>query len=199
MKLYIFSIFPMLLILLALIFRKKQNKGEFVGGEISLPKSLWLSYTIGSWFLFPLILLSYDIAIGLQYVLIFHLISFYIRGVLELFMIYKWYNWSPFYGISHDLFHLLGVVFLFLFFWPQEISRITLIGIFYIFGIIISVCFESLFAILFYKIRGKEKHKVYFASNSSEWKTVNKITWFAVILCYGLHFLNAWGIRELTL
>ena len=34
-------------------FARKQNRGERVGGPISLPKSLWLNYTLLSWFVIP--------------------------------------------------------------------------------------------------------------------------------------------------
>ena len=34
-------------------FARKQNRGERVGGPISLPKTLWLNYTLVSWFVLP--------------------------------------------------------------------------------------------------------------------------------------------------
>ncbi len=199
MNIAIFSIFPILIASIGLFFKRRQNKGVTVGGNISTPKALWLSYTVGSWFFLPILFLFWPIDQGVKYVIIFHLSSFWIRGVLELFMIYKWYNWSPIHGISHDLFHFFGVAILFKYFWPMEVNRPTLMTMIYIYSILISVGFETVFAIFFLKIRGKEKHKIYFADNSAQWKFVNYLTYFAVLICYGLLLFNAWFIRELAI
>ena len=199
MNLSIFTLTPILLVLVALYFRKKQNTENEVGGQISLPKSLWLAYTIGTWFFLPIIFLFWPIDTGMKYVYIFHLVSFWIRGPLELVMIYKWFNWSPKYGIAHDLFHFVGLIILFKTLWPLEISRVTLMSMVFMYSLIISVGFEIIFACWFYKIRGEEKHKIYFASNDPEWKYVNMLTYFAVFICYGLLVVNAWFVLDLAL
>ncbi|WP_127718389.1 hypothetical protein [Halobacteriovorax sp. HLS] len=199
MNLAIFTIIPILLVFLAIYFKKRQNSKNTVGGEISLPKSLWLSYTIGTWFFLPISFLIWPVDSGMKYVYMFHLVSFWIRGVLELVMIYKWFNWSPRYGIAHDIFHFLGLIILFKMFWPIEISRPTLMSMVFMYSLIISVGFEIIFACWFLKIRGEQKHKIYFASNEPEWKYVNLLTYIAVIICYGLHIVNAWFVLDLAL
>lgn len=195
----LFTLFPITLLLLGFYFKQRQNSKNEVGGAISLPKSFWLCYTIGSWFFLPIIFLFLNVDQGIKYVFIFHLLSWWLRGPLELVMIYKWFNWSPRYGITHDLFHLIGVSVLFYYFWPIEVTRPTYLAIFYIFGIIISTVFETLFAIMFFRIRGEEKKKIYFASDEPEWKFVNNVTIMANIICFGLHFLNSFWTFELAL
>ncbi|MDC1175117.1 hypothetical protein OAT67_06965 [Bacteriovoracaceae bacterium] len=195
----IFVIFPFLLIALSFYFKKRQNLQNQVGGAISLPKSFWLNYTIGSWFFIPIIFLFLNVDQGIKYVFVFHLISWWLRGPLELVMIYKWFNWSPKYGITHDVFHFFIVSILFYYFWPMEVTRPTFLAILYLYGIIVSTFFETLFAILFFKIRGSEKKKIYFASDAPEWKTVNRITILANFICYGLHFVNSFWAYELAI
>lgn len=55
-----------------------------------------------------------------------HLISWWNRGPLELLMTYKWFNWSPRYGIAHALVHALFLVLMIaVAFISSEINRIT--------------------------------------------------------------------------
>ena len=83
-------------------FYTKQNVKSHLGGKISLPKIFWLMYTIYSWFFIPAFLLIWITDPFIKITLIGFLILFWVRGILELFMLYKWKNWRPPYGISHD-------------------------------------------------------------------------------------------------
>ena len=199
MNLSVFILMPILMLICAFFFRKKQNSPGAVGGDISIPKSMWLFYTIITWFIFPIIFLIWQIDAGMKYVYIFHLASFWTRGLLELVMIYKWFNWSPRYGISHDFFHLVGLIVLFKIFWPLEISRPTLVSMIFIYSLIISLIFEIIFAFWFLKIRGLKNHLIYFASNAPQWRNVNRLTAVAVIIGYVLHILNIWVVFDLAL
>src|ERR1700722_2017584 len=100
-------------IIFAAAFYLRQNKfakERAVGGPISIPKSLWLSGAIFFWFFYPLIYaLDPSVSLAWKLVLGFHLLSWWIRGPLEVFMIYRWFNWSPRYGIRHDLSHILAL------------------------------------------------------------------------------------------
>ena len=95
----------------AIYFFFRQNKvggKAAVGGPISIPKSLWLSGAIFFWFFYPFIfLLDPTVTRPWKIVLALHLISWWIRGPLELVMIYRWFNWTPKYGITHDILHVL--------------------------------------------------------------------------------------------
>lgn len=198
MNLAIFSSLPIILMSISLFFNKKQNSGKMVGGNISLPKSFWLSFTIGTWFFLPFTFYGMDVESGIMNVIHFHLLSFWTRGVLELFMIYKWFNWSPRYGISHDLFHLIGLITIVYLYWPDQITRATLLVLFFSGLLIVSTIFETVFAILFFRIRGEEKHKIYFADDSQEWKFVNSLTTIANYICYGYLFFLGFLTFELA-
>ena len=198
MNLAIFSSLPIILMSISLFFNKKQNSGKMVGGNISLPKSFWLSFTIGTWFFLPFTFYGMDVESGIMNVIHFHLLSFWIRGVLELFMIYKWFNWSPRYGISHDLFHLIGLITIVYLYWPDQITIATLLVLFFSGLLIVSTIFETVFAILFFRIRGEEKHKIYFADDSQEWKFVNSLTTIANYICYGYLFFLGFLTFELA-
>jgi len=106
-------IWPILVSIVALIYQKKQNGDKpLTGGPISTPKSFWLAYTILTWFFLPLFMaFHHQTHEVLKTALVFHLISWWLRGPIELVMIYKYFNWTPKYGISHDLFHLIGLIF----------------------------------------------------------------------------------------
>jgi hypothetical protein len=178
--------FPLILIILSFVFKKRQNKGDIVGGDISTPKSLWLCFAIGAWFFYPFFYFLTPLESSLFHILFFHLISIWVRGLLELVMIYKWYNWSPRYGIAHNTFHFLGVFILSLFYYDKVASNFSFAT--FIILVLVSFLFETLFAILFFKVRGEEKHKVYFASDDPKWRFINRLTITANFICYGLLF-----------
>src|SRR4051812_35370059 len=105
-------LWPIVSCLFALRFHARQNSNKgWTGGPISWPKAFWLAFTINQWFFVPIFFLLHpDLPQGLKVVYGFHLLSWWIRGPLELVMIYRWLNWTPYYGISHDLFHITGVL-----------------------------------------------------------------------------------------
>jgi hypothetical protein len=189
---------PLLIALLAFLFKKVQNQKAFVGGDISTPKSLWLSYTVISWFLFPFVFLFLDINSPLKILVQIHLISFWVRGLIELVMIYKLFNWSPRYGISHSAAHalllLLGTLYV-LTQKPTSLNLNELVVLTFLISIFICVCFEVLFAVLFFNIRSKgtyeEEHKVYFASDEPQWRRVNDLTKVALFFGLGAYAISA--------
>jgi hypothetical protein len=81
-----------------------QNAYRPVGGEISAPKLFWLAYAILLWFLLPALLGAdprLDARWRRPFFLLFLLMA--ARGVVEGWMLYVSLNWSPWYGIGHDL------------------------------------------------------------------------------------------------
>lgn len=172
------------------IHRRQNSKKAWTGGPISKPKSHWLAWTIFNWFLVPVFFLFHpQFPESLTYFFIFHLISWWIRGPLELIMIYRWLNWSPIYGISHDLFHIIVGALLLIKGWPEhafslwDFSDATLI---FALLILITTAFEISFAALFLKTRSSEERNdhIYFASNDPKWIFINRLTRMAVMLSY---------------
>lgn len=185
---YLFSILLVVQLSCSVWFYFKQNKGAFVGGPISWPKALWLYHAIFSWFLFPLVYLTFpDLHISLKVIIGLHAVIWWIRGPLELVMIYKFFNWTPRYGITHDVVHaillfggLIGTAKM----WPE--SLINWMGFLYCAVTVIMLCFETSFAALFLQVRGDKDHKIYYAADEPKWRFINFLT--KVGLIFGLSF-----------
>jgi hypothetical protein len=181
------AVFLLLLIIQLLCsvwFHRRQNKGAFVGGPISWPKALWLYHAIFSWFLVPLVYLATPgLHPVLQLLLVLHCTSWWLRGITELFMIYKFYNWSPRYGISHDVVHgsllfvgMIATVKL----WPE--SFINWMAFIYLAVTCVMLCFEVSFAALFLNVRGGCDHKIYYAADEPKWRFINWLTKMALFV-----------------
>jgi hypothetical protein len=167
---------------------KKTESQEWVGGEISWPKSFWLAYAIGSWFLVPFIfLLDPQLPEPFRLVLIVHLASWWMRGILELVMIYRWFNWTPVYGISHDVLH--NTVIMAGTFWACAVTgQVWSWCVFYLVILCFAMMAEVVFASLFIMTRKKGADKIYFASDSPEYRMINRMT-FAVCLVAYTHMI----------
>jgi hypothetical protein len=178
-------------------FRKRQNARNpetglpvRVGGDISIPKSLWLAYTLGAWFLFSPVAAVHLYLVSSPWFLPFLVLalSWWIRGILELFMIYRWFNWSPVYGISHDLFHIVAMLTMTALTLSKNPDLPLLSWPFiYLIGHVISVGFETLFAWMFLKTRGPDADLIYFASDEPKYRCINRVTWLGVAIAYA-HF-----------
>ena len=170
-------------------FRQNRSQTKAVGGPISVPKALWLAGAIFFWFFYPLIfLLDPQVSAPWKTVLALHLVSWWARGPLELVMIYRWVNWSPRYGITHDLFHILmvltglGGALLADQGHPRLADqRVLLLAV----VLVTLVCAEALFARLFFAARGKGADLIYFADDSPRYRLINFLTWVFVIEMYG--------------
>ena len=161
----------------------QRSKAAVTGGQISFVKSMWLSYAVLGWFLLPLFYLALPgLGDAARVFLILHLMSWWLRGPIELIMIFKLFNWSPQYGIAHDLIHLFLILGS-LVYWQPSISLLfsgTADGLVLAFLLvtIVTTIGEALFALKFWQIRSgaEAKDNLYFASNSSKWKAVNRMT-----------------------
>ncbi|MDZ4661919.1 MAG: hypothetical protein SGJ18_09925 [Pseudomonadota bacterium] len=194
-------LWPFLILILACLFHGRQNsKKAWTGGPISWPKSIWLFYTVLTWFILPFFFLFHtDLPDNFRYVLVGHLVSWWTRGILELFMIYRWYNWSPRYGITHDTLHIILFVVLGWQsgFWGEFSLENNFNSVCYSYALVIifSTIFEGVFAYLFLKTRSQneEKDNVYFASNDPKWIFINRLTTFvAAVVLLQLFIQSAW-------
>ncbi len=185
-------LWPLVSCLLAAHFYRRQNGSKaWTGGPISVPKAMWLSYTVTTWFFMPIwLLLSGSVPQPLIYFFYFHLLSWWIRGPLELVMIYKWLNWTPKYGMGHDLFHILGC-FYFLQSAQLELMNIDLslankLALIFCLIILASTVAEIWFAYLFFTTRSNQEKddNIYFASDDPKWKFINRATASVVYPAY---------------
>jgi hypothetical protein len=200
----VYSAFVMIgICVFAYRFRRRQNgPNPPPGGPISVPKTLWLGYTLGNWFLLPLpvfFMASPGLSPAWKLVLGAHLASWWLRAPIELVMIYRTFNWTPTYGIVHDLLHFLMIVVLGAMAFSEGLrnSQDELAAL-YLAAIVVAMLFEAAFARLFQKARGAGNEDIYFADDHSpQYRFINKLTWVAVVFVYS-HMLVylAWaGIR----
>jgi hypothetical protein len=91
-------------LLCALAFHAAQNRFALTGGNVALCKGIWLGLAVLFWLVLPaLILADARIAPALKQPFGLLLLLMGARGAAELLMLYVFRNWSPFYGIAHDL------------------------------------------------------------------------------------------------
>lgn len=88
----------------ALLFYWAQNHFRPVGGDISWPKLFWLLYAVLLWLALP-VLIAADPRLSASWRRPFAVLAALMlaRGVAELWMLYVALNWSPWYGIGHDI------------------------------------------------------------------------------------------------
>ncbi len=87
-----------------MVFHLAQNQLALTGGGVALSKSLWLGLAVLFWYVLPvIILIDRRVALALKRPFQLLLLLMVVRGVIEGLMLYVFRNWSPFYGIAHDL------------------------------------------------------------------------------------------------
>jgi hypothetical protein len=101
-----------ILLSFGVVFRRRQ-KGGAMGGAISLPKAIWLPLAIFEWFVFC-VAVGFDPALPPALRCPFAAVgaSMWLRGAVEMVMLYGTKSWRPPMGIAHDLITLalLGVI-----------------------------------------------------------------------------------------
>lgn len=169
-------------------FARKQNRGERVGGSISLPKSLWLNYTLLSWFVIPAALLRREgLSPGNRAALRAHLLSFTTRGAAEMWMLYRTHSWRCAYGVGHDAIDLamLSVMMR----SGREASREGVDGIArrHLDSIRATLVAEMVFATLFNStVAGQTQGQdgIYFASDEPRFRRINALTAAVDVVAY---------------
>ena len=177
----------------ALWFRSKQNRAHAMGGKISNPKLLWLFFAIWFW-LFECAVLAFEPALPLGYRIIFgvHAASMWLRGGVEMFMLYVTRNWRPPIGITHDVVCIVTVLVLALllplpYFLPSSSPPGALIGTAWgllapalVAMLLFSLGVEVLYAALFFQaVEGKTTGEkgIWFASeDEARFRRINRIT-----------------------
>ena len=164
----------LLLIAVAWNFYRRQNSGLQVGGDISFPKMLWLSYAIAAWFVLPPYLASDDRSgSGVRRLFASFWIAMMVRGVIELVLVYSVGHWSPWYGISHDLFCVSLIWVLRRRVRPQ--SSFDRRALRFAGSLVVALLIETAFAGIFLQ-SGAAAEGIYFASSDASWNFVNLLT-----------------------
>lgn len=153
-----------------------------MGGAISSPKLYWLFYALSAYYVWPLIIgidFGWNDAFGKWIIIVFACMVF--RGIVQTIIMYGTKNWSPWMGISFNVFAFLiaafGLIKLFLFErleWAFHPWQILLI--------ILSYCFfiDTYYAWAFWKVVGddtKGEKPIWFANaKDRRFHLINKVT-----------------------
>ena len=158
------------------LFGWRQNKGGVVGGPISLPKILWLNLTLTVFFGLPFALWrETSLSPGMNALWGWLLLSFVLRAVIELYLIYVTISWKCLYGITHDLFSLALAVALRAGITPQPSDQKAL-AFLWVYAAVLLV--EAGMAKAFSRL-ADPKDGIYFASQEERFKRVNMASWAA--------------------
>jgi len=136
----------------------RQNRGQRLGGPIAASKGLWLYWTIYVWFFFlPYTLLTDNWQDAFLWGWGFLSLSMWIRGILEIYMLFVTKNWTPKIGITHDIFTFLGVLISYVVFCESFFTASWWSQLFSI-ALLISLAIEIWYAFAFLKLM-REKTK----------------------------------------
>jgi hypothetical protein len=160
----------------SLVFMAIQNSTAAVGGHISLPKALWLDWTLTTFYVIPFFLWRNQVLTGpVRSLFGWLLLSFVLRGVAELIVIYATHAWRCVEGISHNGLTLVLAACLFLRLsrdLPSKDRRALGFLLIYV----VTLVFESINAWQFSLLADPGKG-VYFAANTPHFAFVNQLTW----------------------
>jgi hypothetical protein len=171
-------------LLASVFFYYGQNVAGRIGGPISIPKLLWLDYALVAWFVVPFFVWrSPLIAPELRRVYGFHLLSFTLRGLAELWMLYVTVSWRPAYGIAHDAFDILLITALVARAGRASRAARDAAARHFLFSIRATLACEIVFAALFERARAGQLD-LYFASADPLFATINALTAAVVVVAY---------------
>lgn len=164
------------------LFGWRQNRGGVVGGPISLPKVLWLNLTLTVFFGIPAVIwLDASFSPGVRALWGWLLLSFVLRAVIELYLIYVTIGWKCVYGISHDLFQLVLALALAAA-GPAAVPGDARARAFlWLYGAVLVV--EAGMARAF-SLLADPKTGIYFASDDPRFLRVNRASWAASLAGY---------------
>ena len=183
-------------------FYLKQNRSKTMGGGISRPKAIWLTYAVYVWFFMtPILALDTNVAIPYRLILGAFACSMWIRGIVELLMLYHWKNWRPPYGITHNVFSL-GLLIGGCIYFAPELAILTGSLSLWVLGfigfLIAAMICETYYAINFHEtVKGQTTGDdgVWFASaEDAKFKRINRITSLCntPIVGFILAFIAVW-------
>ena len=173
-----------LMVFALLLFSYLQNQGNLIGGKIATAKLLWLFYAIFYWFILPvLILLDGRCSAGLHRIYTLFLANMCARALIELTMMYITLNWHPYYGIGHDLFSLILLIYLVSVY--RSTSKIDRLLVYNLWIISAMLLLESGFAWYLLRYVGDKTKPIYFVPANAGHDNVILVTWCAVLLLSG--------------
>lgn len=180
------------LVSIAALFYFLQNAGHFSGGQIALPKLIWLAYAILFWFVLPALIVK-DARVPRAWTRIYrvYLYNMMLRAAAELYMMYVSGNWSPRYGIAHDLFSIVLLLSL-MHVYRHELKH----DIFYLYACALVLMLATEIVFVFYLMSNVIKNgaTVFFVPADERHVAVLSVTWFSIAVLTGflLVFCRRW-------
>ena len=185
-----------------LFFYRRQNVRRALGGRISRAKAAWLVFAILFWLgVCPILAFESRMPDPWRTALGVFALNFWVRGLVELWMLYVSKNWRPPYGIAHDAFSVvLVVVAVALSPKAWEGSPWDWMGLAATATLLLSLVAETYYAIVFHALvagRTTGDDGVWFADQEDpKFVRVNRVTAVINVPLYG--FLGvllaaAWG------
>ena len=174
----------------------RQNSGKKLGGPISICKGLWLYWTISVWFIMiPLALFQGDWPAAAWWGWGGFSLSFWIRGIAELYMLFVSKNWTPRIGITHDLLTLAGLLLAYALNWNSLVYSAWWIQLFSV-GMVISICVETWYAWAFLQLvreRTKGKEGIWYATKEDpKFLLILRVTTVFNTILYAIVALFVW-------
>ena len=154
---YIIAGVSLAMVGIGLLFYISQNRDNKIGGKIAPAKMAWLLYVVYLWFfLCPLMLLHPYLQLPIADLVWFAAGTMWIRGIIELIMMYVSKNWKPPYGIAHDIFSFVGMLVGFWLIYQKnlryqdiDVLVMTLLGV-----VTFTFFLETVYAMVFYRLVG---------------------------------------------
>ena len=177
-----------------IFFAFLQNHLSFTGGPISHAKTLWLSYALQMFLVVPFCFWrcdSYSANVRRIFGGVF--LSFAIRGLIELYILYFTRAWECIYGIVHDLFTFALVVVLLRGvsnLSPQDRRALRFVPI-----LLCTLIVECFMAWQFSRL-ASPADGIYFAADTEHFRLVNLWSWIAVGVGYPALFFFLWITRK---
>lgn len=177
--------------MVTLVFGRLQNEDHFVGGDISLPKTLWLNLTILCFLVLPAVWWR-DQRLDPQMRTLFGVIfvGFAARAAVELPVLYLTDWWRCSYGIAHDL--AIATVAVSLFVRARSKGAGDNRNSSGLLWLIVALLFvEAGFAYAFCSVADPASG-TYFASGQATFRAINRATWAAVAIGYPILAVLLW-------
>lgn len=187
----------------ALLFARRQNRKNALGGHMSGPKVAWLFFAVYFWFLVcPLLAAAPSLPSTVRWGLGLFGAAMWVRGAAELYLLYVKKAWRPPMGITHDVFCIVLVLGALI-----QTARNAQPGPAFWWGtawlvlILFTLVTEIVFAWLFFRaVAGKTTGDagVWFADKTERFRFINRLTLaleFPLILGFAALLAVAFGRR----
>jgi len=181
MLLILIGLFGMMA-LVAFLYHRHQNTSAKIGGKISSAKSFWLAYAFFHYFIYPIYFYCLIESNHSKQLILIVAIWFYLRMMVQGFMMFVTLNWSPQLGIGHNVLTSFGLIIMALFtYWQNSLSLVfeDFLVLIYIFNLALISFVDTIYAYRFGQIVGdqtKGKEAIWYASNDDRFNEICRLT-----------------------